>query len=207
MTKGEKTRLKILEAASRCISKIGVEKTSITNIALEAELKRPLIAYHFPKKDRIFLEVVKSIIVNLSIELDELQSQKAKDGRQGIIEILTLYIDFFQNNSHYFHCFLHFFYMASIKNEYRDLNTKIKTIALSRIGEKVELLLKENDLNIDNKYIYNFTDLLYTKVFGTIINLQTLNHAGNYQDHKSEWQKILNKEIDLFVYYSKEKAF
>ncbi|MEK6626569.1 MAG: hypothetical protein AABY86_16500, partial [Bdellovibrionota bacterium] len=36
LSKGQKTALKILEAAARCVAKIGVEKTSITAIAQEA---------------------------------------------------------------------------------------------------------------------------------------------------------------------------
>ena len=127
LTKGQKTALKILEAASRCISKKGIEKASITNIALEAEVKRPLIAYHFPKKDEIFFRVMIHISEQLTLALDSQKNHKK--GIPELVDFSRQYFNFFFSSPHYFHCFLLFFYQSSINKDYRSLQTKLNAKA------------------------------------------------------------------------------
>ena len=94
ITKGQRTARKIIDAAARCISKLGIEKTSVTNIAKEAELKRSLVAYHFPRKDRIIFHVFEMTVESLRAYVNE--EVKNARGKEALEIVFKSYVTFFK---------------------------------------------------------------------------------------------------------------
>ncbi len=204
LTKGQKTAQKILEAAARCISKVGVEKTSVTNIAKEAELKRSLIAYHFPKKAEIFYKVIISITQSI-VEMRTSNTLNLK-GKDKLQQVLLTYTDFFYQNSHYFNCYLHFFYMSSIDEKYRKLNDQITHNSLEVLKEAIREIYDTEKIPYHEKMMNDFAELLYQRLIGVIMRYFSTNHNFSTEQYRQHYLEILNNEIELFVRFSKEKA-
>lgn len=204
LTKGQKTAQKILEAAARCISKVGVEKTSVTNIAKEADLKRSLIAYHFPQKSQIFYKVIQHIS-NEILLLRQVNTQNTV-GREKLEKILKTFSDFFYENPHYFNCFLHFQYMSSIDDEYRRLNDQTMNNALSTMSAAILEILASENLQLNKDLAYDFAETLYMRLSGTIMRYYTTNHGYTSSQYQNHFTVILKEEINLFVSFAKSKV-
>ncbi|MFZ4715696.1 MAG: TetR/AcrR family transcriptional regulator [Bacteriovoracaceae bacterium] len=204
LTKGQKTAQKILEAAARCISKVGVEKTSVTNIAKEAELKRSLIAYHYPKKAEIFYKVIISITQSI-VEQRSANTENLK-GREKLQQILLSYTDFFYQNTHYFNCYLHFFYMSSIDEKYRKLNDQITNNSLDVLKEAIREIFDMEKMPLNEKAMNDFAELLYQRLIGVIMRYFSTNHNFSTEQYRKQYVDLLNSEIDLFISYSKSRV-
>lgn len=203
LTKGQRTKLKLLEATARCISKIGIEKTSFTEIAKEAKVKRPLVAYHFPKKDDIFYRVILYISERLTHMV--LKDRKGVKGREGIVKTMSDYIDFFQNNKHYFHSFFHLFYMASIQERYRFLNTKMANRVMNRLSYDIEQMLLQECGGVQNAIIESFAQDIYKNFIGSLILYHSTYFETSQEVFKNKWFATLDIQLDLVIEYQKEK--
>lgn len=195
-SKGQLTSHRILEATARCIAKIGIEKTSITAIALEAGLKRPLIAYHFPKKNRIFYHVADLIVENLRVLSEGLKFLPAK---KQYLECLRTYIRFFNQNPTYFNCFQHFLYQASINREYKLLNTEFRNKLRERLLPCLKIMIKEKDLTVRSQHIFAFLDQVFERLIGASIHFHTVEHAFNASAFLSKQTRLFQHELHLFL--------
>jgi AcrR family transcriptional regulator len=204
LSKGQKTAKQILEAAARCIQKIGAEKTSVTNIALEAGLKRSLIAYHFPKKAEIFYRV----IIHILEELGQIRNRNTSGnfGRDRLVVLLETYMDFFRENEHYFNCFLHFNYLASIEDKYKMLNNSVANTGTEQIKICLMEMLEDKDIPPRPNLINDFSELLYHYLLGAIMRFYTTDQKANAQSYKEMYMKMLGKQIDLFLHYAQTTA-
>ncbi|PLV58309.1 TetR/AcrR family transcriptional regulator [Thermotoga sp. KOL6] len=95
---GNETKRKILEAAKKAFSKYGYDGVSMEEIAHEAGVKKALIYYYFPSKDKLFEEVWREAIEELENHLfavaEETNSYFAK-----IKKFLRSYVDFVLNKT------------------------------------------------------------------------------------------------------------
>jgi AcrR family transcriptional regulator len=195
-TKGHLSINRIINAAATCISKQGVEKTSITAIALEAGVKRSLVAYHFPKKEMIFYYLVQSIvkeIEGLTVSFKGLPHQKQ------ITACMETYIDFFQENDHYYDCFIHFFYLAGIKTEYRMLNVLFKEKVRIRLEYSLRQAFQEKHQKVTAKKVHDLFESLYVRLIGSILCIRTIGTTKEEQMKiKKAYFQIMKDEINAF---------
>lgn len=202
LTKGQLTKHKLLEATARCVSKIGIERTSFTEIAKEAQVKRPLVAYHFPKKDDLFYKVI--IYISDKLTRKVLSRGDGLRGREGIKKTISEYMDFFQENSHYFHCFFHLFYMASIEERYRSLNTKIAHRVATRLKFDIEQMLLEECGGIHQMVLEGFAEDIYKNFIGSMILFNSTNLDESEESFRNRWFKTLKIQLDLVVEYQRK---
>lgn len=203
LSKGQITAQKILEAAARCIAKVGIEKTSVTNIAKEAVLKRSLIAYHFPKKAEIFFKVIGHIAEELMIKRTEMTT--GTSGKLKLERVLLSYSDYFYEKNHNFNCFLHFQYLASIDGQYKKLNDQITKNALDVIKAAIQEVLDEEKVQYQEKLVLDFAETLYMRLIGVIMRYYTTNHQFSTDDYQKRYITILREEIKFFVVHAREK--
>lgn len=69
LTKGERTRLRLLEAAERIFGEKGFHATSVTEIAQEADVANGTFYVYFPSKTDLFCELVRSLGHELRTQL------------------------------------------------------------------------------------------------------------------------------------------
>lgn len=202
LSKGQITRRKLLEATARCISKVGIEKTSFTEIAKEAQVKRPLVAYHFPKKNDVFYRVI--LYISEKLNQSVLNHRDNIKGREGIKNTITEYLNFFQENKHYFHCFFHLFYMASIEERYRFLNTKMANRVLSRFRFDVEHMLLSECGGVNIAIVESFSEEIYKTFIGSLILHMSANLDDSEEQFRRKWFSTLKIQLDLVVKYQRQ---
>ncbi len=202
LSKGQRTAIKILEAAARCIAQIGAEKTSISAIAKEANLKRSLIAYHFPKKDDIFYKVMQHIMYQFGRYY--IPSRPTRPTETNSVEwLFEAYIDYFQEYPHFFHCYLHCFYLSSVHYRYKTLNTKILRRILLRIMVYMRTHIEHQGAHVRTQDLEDFSRLLYSNLVGSIMTYYTSETKVTYQEFKIHGLKILRQEIKIFIHVLK----
>ncbi|MCG6190508.1 TetR/AcrR family transcriptional regulator [Maribellus maritimus] len=76
--KAEKTRQNIINAAFKCFAVDSYNKVSLKIIEAKTGLSRGALLYHFPTKEKIFVEVVDKILINslsvTTVNEDEIHS-------------------------------------------------------------------------------------------------------------------------------------
>ena len=90
------TRERILSAAMQAFSEKGFDGVSVDEIAKRAGVKKALIYYYFPSKDRLFKEVWDKSLGELERHLfDEIENEKSY--MKKLKNFLRAYIDFVTN--------------------------------------------------------------------------------------------------------------
>ena len=79
-------RVRILEAASHCLTTFGVERTSLTAIANQAGVSRQTIYKYFPTKEEIVIEVVR-LEASAATERIMAQARKRSTAAEYIVEL------------------------------------------------------------------------------------------------------------------------
>ncbi len=68
--KGELTKERIIEKASRLINKKGIEATSISDLVSAAGIKKGGLYFHFPGKEALMLSVLEKARADFLVFLD-----------------------------------------------------------------------------------------------------------------------------------------
>lgn len=66
----ETRRQEIVDSALRLIVKNGFHHTTLDQVAVQARVSKGLVSYYFPKKDELFLAVLKKMIERLQADLE-----------------------------------------------------------------------------------------------------------------------------------------
>lgn len=73
-TRAFQTRSALLDAAERLLSRNGPGSLTLDQVALEAELSKGAILYHFPNKDTLQIELAKRLCLDCFEEADSLRA-------------------------------------------------------------------------------------------------------------------------------------
>ena len=96
-TKSHDTQKKIVEAASRLFAELGYEKTSVREIAKQAEVNIAAINYHFKNKENLYCEVFNRYFEWLEAGINQIENEN----REIDVENLSWKIfQFFHQNGH-----------------------------------------------------------------------------------------------------------
>lgn len=78
-SKGELKKVAIIKAAIQCIATQGYERTNYETIGALIEMKRPHVAYHFPKK-QLIVEMAIRYVYGIGVEMVE-KTMAARAGK------------------------------------------------------------------------------------------------------------------------------
>lgn len=160
-TKGERTAERILEATAHCIATFGIEESSITRIATQAQVSRALVAHYYPQKARIFLQVVHYIVARA---YDEIGATPEGSAEARLMHVFRSNLEFFLKHAHYFKCFMLFYYMSGVDPEFKALNTKLTEVAIERIRENLVGMGRRDKA---------LPDILHNQMLGAILKFQS----------------------------------
>ena len=90
------TRHKILSSATKLFARQGYARTSLAQVAKEAEVSKALIFWHFANKEELFRTALKSSLEPYSIDVVELLSGLDELGQ--IKKLVDLYYEFVSQN-------------------------------------------------------------------------------------------------------------
>jgi TetR/AcrR family acrAB operon transcriptional repressor len=136
LTKGERKKLEIIEAAAKLFAEKGVENTTYDDIAQALGTNRSHITYHFKERVELNLSVIR-LMMGLAHEFSFGKLRQADSAKAQLIGYVESLYDFFVENPHWTPVFLFFYYAAGIPGEARALQTQIREQAHGRIQELI----------------------------------------------------------------------
>lgn len=131
--KGDLKKLEIVKAAIDCLAVEGPESMTYEAIAKRLNTRRAHIAYHFADKNDIYLTAVKYILATAQqITIDHLT--KAESGKEMLENYIKSYFLWAKENPQQLSVMLLFYYLCSLKDEYRDLHGQIRKAGIDRLN-------------------------------------------------------------------------
>ena len=92
----ERRRQQIIVAAKRVFSERGFSKSTMEDIAREAELSPGTLYLYFKNKDELYASLSLRILQYLNIRLEDVKKEKDNDPRQKIVSIKEALYDVYQ---------------------------------------------------------------------------------------------------------------
>lgn len=135
--KGDIRKAHIIEAAIRCLTSYGLEKTTYELIGKEAKIKRSHVAYYFSSKEEIIEACVKYMTATaqaLTVEKVKVASTP-RDKILGVVEGAFAWVQKYPLHAKGFMAFYH---LATYLPEYQKLNSEIRELGAQRLTVLVQ---------------------------------------------------------------------
>jgi AcrR family transcriptional regulator len=132
LKKGDLRKLEIIRAAIRCISENGYENTNFETVGQLCNMKRPHVAYHFPKKEQIISAAIRySYSMGQEIVIDHLKHASGAQAK------LKAYIEgtfhWFESNPYHGSVVMLCAYLSTREATYKKLTQEFKRIGTERV--------------------------------------------------------------------------
>ena len=180
--KGQRTQDAILEATTVCIARDGIESTSITAIANEAEVSRGLVAHYFPVKSKMFDDVVRYVSLR-AYGFFQAHQESSQKSESAVLDRLHANLLLFTTYPHYYKTIALLYYLASIQPHYRKLNTAL----VRNATETLETLLREEGAE-------------KPQVLAELLHNQLISRIQKYYfvEHGDSLEEFIRKSMEAF---------
>lgn len=132
LTKSQRTRLKIIEAAIKVFSSKGIESTTIDAIARRAKVNRRVISLYFENIDGLLLVTAKYIRGNFQrIAVEAIE--KAKDPVSLLDAYVSSTFDWVESYPEHIKVWILILYYAGVEDPFRQLNSGLVATGHERI--------------------------------------------------------------------------
>jgi len=132
LTKGDLTRLKIIQAAIHCIAKQGIENLTFEAVGKRMGMNRAQIKYHFTQKETLVdhaYDYVISVAQKMVIE----RLKVAETWKDQLCAVVNGFFDWAETYPEQGSVFLLFYYTATFNPQHRKLHTRIGEMGDDRI--------------------------------------------------------------------------
>src|SRR4051812_37592366 len=122
MKKSDKTRIMLLETASRIIAHYGIDKVTSRLLAKQADVSPGLIAHYFNDNSVLFPEVVDYIFETADLYV---RDESLKTALERLLYATRMNFLFFViDNPHYYKCLLLSYYYVGINKRISKIHEK-----------------------------------------------------------------------------------
>lgn len=172
----------------------GVADTKLIDIAKMARVDHPLVKYYFPQINELHLEIFQIIVNDLKDHVLDKIPSASKSPKELLKNYINSYFDWGNKNPIFVSLYLFFYYQASFKKEFVDLNSSVRQTGRNRI----EAMLYEGCA----KKAFKIKPDDVPNVAVSIQGLLTGNMVMAYTE-KNKWpvspQTLTNKTIDKLL--------
>jgi AcrR family transcriptional regulator len=133
LTKGQKTKLRIIEAAIECLATLGPEGTNYESIAKRLGLARPHIAYHFKSQAEILHHAFRYITATAQeITIQEVKAAKTnKQQLEAVVRGAFLWAKKYRDQ---FSVMMLVYFRCTYDEELKKLHTTVRNSGIDRIA-------------------------------------------------------------------------
>lgn len=179
-TKGELTRLKLLNGAVYCLGRFGERQTSFQKIADHCHVSQPLVVHYFQKQENI-VPAVFEYLLEISLKETESALSIAKPGKERLKAYLLISLEFIRKQPELGRIYLLFYYLSAYESRFLKLHSQVKAEATQRIARILTegqsagdfKILNDNEAALAAKTIHN-------SLTGLILN--RLTEANSFSD-------------------------
>ena len=172
LSKGDRKKMEIIEAAIVLFQENGIDQTSYDQIAAHLKTTRSHITYHFKERHDLVFSVIR-YMMTLGHEFTFENMRKATTPEEQIVRYVDSYYDFFQIYPQFIPVMLYFYYFAGYPGPIRDLQSQVRREAFDRIHELVVQVLagarKKKPVDLED-LVFSIQGLI---LGGMIFNIST----------------------------------
>ncbi len=196
LTKGDKRKIEIIQAAIKCIAEQGIEATTFESIASVLGIRHSNVTYYFPDKKDIISAAIKYITIQVGKRIDALVST-VKTPRAKLKAYFNSYFMQTREHSHEEAVFLLFFYYCKFNPRYRKLYFKIRSQEI----EKVHSILKDikGFQKLSDKKQQELIGWMIDLVFGARMDLSLIPEFMDYEVRLKRSLKLIFELLDHAV--------
>ena len=178
-SKGEETKLKVLNAAVKALGRFGERETSFQKIADICGVSQPLVVHYFQKRENIFNEVIQYLLARALVETQAALAD-VKDPRAKLRAYLEVSLKFIRQEPELGRVYMLFYYRSAYEDSVFRMNIKLKQEATARIATIIDegiqkKIFEVSDVQLTAKTIHN-------SLTGLILN--ALTDTSEFKDHE-----------------------
>lgn len=132
VTKGERAKLRIINATVEAIGKEGAHQITFDSIGKRLGIEKAQVRYHFPDKEILLFKTVETVLY-IGQETFMQHLTCAKPGIPQVIAIIDGLFDWFHRYPLHRSVYLYFFYQASRDSKYRALHDQMLNAGFARM--------------------------------------------------------------------------
>jgi AcrR family transcriptional regulator len=132
LSKADRSRLKILEAAIETYADIGIDYISVEDIARKAKTSRPLIQHYFPVKYDLFLFAMRFIRAQFQ-DIAIAHVQTARNSKDRLTKYVESTFEWAEKKKSHTKSWAMFFYFCASEKDLRVEHTKMTQMGEQRL--------------------------------------------------------------------------
>lgn len=142
LSKGDRKKIEIIEAAIQISSSMGLDTFSYDDLATNLKTTRSHVTYHFKERQELILAMIKYMMASgHTFTFDKMKT--SKDPIDQLESYINGFFDFFANNKEFRSLMAYFYYKSTYPGVFRELQTQIRQQASDRIYEILRLIIEE----------------------------------------------------------------
>lgn len=184
--KGDLKKMEIILAAIDVMADEGIEKTTYEAIASRIGTRRAHVAYYYKDKNDIFMSAIRYIMANYQQLLIE-NMQSAESGTEMLIKYVEGPFIWAERFPAQLKVMLLFYYLCTIKSEFKDLHDQIRKSGVERIQFILTNKMKEN---FESQEAQQVAKMIQNSISGAILDCAT-THGRSLDLALSELKKYV----------------
>ncbi len=137
VSKGEKRRTAVLNAAIEIVAEQGIHALSIEAVGRQAKMRRSHVAYYFTNPE-VLLDAVIRHVVAVGQEITVRRLAEVTGAKERLLAHTAATFEWFESHPHHAQVMLLLQYYGGVREEYRELNELIRKGGEGRIGAILE---------------------------------------------------------------------
>lgn len=152
------TRQKILKVAAKIIAAGGVHTLRMTDVAREAKIPVPLLSYHYPTQDALYLELIQGALEQLKVHSVQALEKYPNDPVKALRGYIRAPMEVASKDPVFRSIWMYFYHLSASSPKFEEANMLIRVVGRERILGLVSLIHEKHG---NKKHQMNLTELAF----------------------------------------------
>lgn len=152
------TRQKILKVAAKIIADGGAHTLRMTDIAREAKIPVPLLSYHYPTQDALYLELIQGALEQLKVYSIQALEKYPNDPLKALKGYIRAPMEVASKDAVFRSIWMYFYHLSASSKKFEETNAVIRVVGRERILGLVSLIHEKHG---NKKHQMNLLETAY----------------------------------------------
>lgn len=153
------TRQKILKVVAKRIAVGGVHTLRMTDIAREAKIPVPLLSYHYPTQDALYLELIQNALEQLKVASIAALEKYPSDPIKALKSYIRAPFEVCEKDPVFRSIWTYLYHLSASSEKFEEANSLIRVVGRERILGLVSLIHEKQG---HKKYALSLTETVYS---------------------------------------------
>lgn len=115
------------------MAKKGVAQTTIMEVAKKSQTSHPLVTYHFPNINQLYLGVINDILEEMRLATVKVIEQDYATAQELLTNYVEVLFHWGEKNRDKIQLWVYFYYLATVDQEFAVFNDQVRKVGRERI--------------------------------------------------------------------------